>query len=196
MTALEFEQFAYNWVLSNFSNKCQLKGGYNSTESDIYLPESKTYIEVKYLNPSARCGQFTENNIKTELLNASEDIIKKYVEQYYYNKAVQYVFYGNENNFYFDTLHDWIIKCHFSLAKPYRKRSGTSKLPKKDRIFFEENLLIFKDGRTYMKDDNYQNSYIERNGNTYYINSNLEIRKCSHTKNLTYHIEVNNDQFN
>ena len=193
MTALEFEQFAYKWVLLNFSDKCQLKGGYNSTESDIYVPESKTYIDVKYINPSARCGQFTENNINNELLNGSEAVIKEYVEAYYHNKKVQYVFYGNENNFYFDTLHNWINKCHFSLAKPYKKRSGTSKLPQKDRKLFEDNLLFIKEGRTYIKDNTLKNSYIEKGGNTYLINNNSEIRKCSQTKNLTYHIEVKND---
>lgn len=64
---IDTEIEAYNWFKEKYDNKAQLCGGSNSTLSDIYSPKLDTYVEIKQLMPSARCGQFTANTANSDI---------------------------------------------------------------------------------------------------------------------------------
>ena len=149
---------------------------------------------------SARCGQFTEGTIDKNpyaihLINEKNlnDNLINFVRYHYGQKDVGYFIVGTEGNYTLMSLAAFLENAEFTLAKPYHKKSGTSPCPKKyfDTLAAMDDFAII-DGRMFCNNTNRFGEYFYHEGVKFFISvkSNGEVRKCSTTNNLTYHIEV------
>lgn len=78
------------------------------------------------------------------------------------------------------------------MQKPYCKRSGTRRVPKKDRgliLNFSKDFFL-KEEDIITENMNLFCIYFDIEDNQYYINKDGIVRKRSNTSNLTYHMEV------
>ena len=204
MTHEQNEQMAHKWFCNNYDAEAKLEGGYDSTISDIYSPKFDCYVEVKMINvsTSARCGQFTEGTINSNpfaiLLYNGIDIdtnLRNFVQYHYSTKGVKYFIVGiGEEEYRLLTLEEFLSLSNFSLPKPYRKKSGTSHCPKKyqEKILQIDDDFQIRDGYVYCMNPSKWKTYIFLDDAKFYISDKAdgEVRKCSTTNNLTYHIEV------
>ena len=203
MNYIENEQCAFEWFRRHFDPTAELRGGYDSTEADIYSPKMLGYVEIKMIDSkhSARCGQFTvntrfDNPAATAILNGniSQEKLQEFV-RYHYNtkKVVGFIVGLNEQTYCYLTFEDFLRECIFSVQS-YCKRSGTRSCPIKD----QENILkicndfVRQDNKIYCLNKDKWGEYFFYNGEEFFISlkNQGEIRKCSNTKNMTYHIEV------
>ena len=203
MNYLDNEKCAYEWFKHNHDSSAVLAGGYNANESDIYSPKYEGYIEIKMLmgTKGARCGQFTMSTIENNpyailILNgdASQETLANFVKHHYEEKQVKYFIVGDvEEGYRLLTMEDFIKISIFSIQS-YAKRSGTSSCPKKYQdILLKENTSFYLDGKKiFCRDDSKWGEYLFSQRQEFFISEkcNGEVRKCSNTKNLTYHIEV------
>lgn len=139
MTHQEYEKLALDWFVKNFDAEAEAKGGNDSTVSDIYSPKFHGYVEVKMIDAknSARCGQFVEDtpsaNPYAALLQNGQDTAENvigFVKFHYSQKGVKYFIVGTED-FALLTFDQFFAMADFSLAKPYKKKSGSSPCPQK-----------------------------------------------------------------
>ena len=202
MEYLDNEIKAHLWFTETYDSDATLNGGYDATKSDIYSPKFGSWIEVKMIDKhsSARCGQFTDGTISKNpfsilLLNGQniEENLINFVRYHYQEKQVEYFIVGSEDDFMLLSIEEFLSTAKFSLAKPYHKKSGTSSCPKKYWSDLIRNYnFIEQDGRIYCKDDSRFGEYFFHEGIKFFISKTNqgEVRKCSSTNNLTYHIEV------
>lgn len=197
---IDTEVEAYNWFKEKYDDKAQLCGGSDSTLSDIYSPKLNTYIEIKQLMPSARCGQFTANTADSDVCksvlngNLSSENAKSFVKIHYLSKNVGYFLIKNKNGFFLEELNTF-IKNHTFSWQSYGKKSGTTTCPKK---YIEQISIIFKtelrNNKLYIKDESLVGQYFWLDNIQFFISKSKasygEIRKCSKTKNLTWLVEV------
>ena len=193
------EHLAYNWFKENYDDKAILYGDCNSTKSDIYSYRYNSYIEIKQLLPSARCGQFTQDTGNSVLCQSiingdiSEKSAKDFVKECYKTKNVTHVIVvSNDINLY--TIDEFLSSFCFNW-QIYDKGSGTNKTPKKDWENIKKYIEYTVIGdRIYALKENLAGQYFEIENKKYFIsknkNSYLEIRKCSKTKNKTWLVEV------
>lgn len=203
MNYIENEQKAFEWFKQNFDPAAELHGGYDSTEADIYSPKMFGYIEVKMIDNkhSARCGQFTintrfDNPAATAILNGntSQDKLQEFVSYHYRTKKVVGFIIGIDEQSYCYLTFDDFLKTAFFSVQSYCKRSGTRPCPIKDQDallgLYED--FIRQDKRLYCPKKERWGEYFFYNNEEFFISlkNQGEIRKCSNTKNMTYHIEV------
>lgn len=198
------EKLAYEWFCKNYDAEAILAGGYDSTISDIYSPKLGCYVEVKMINAttSARCGQFTigtiNNNPFSILIYNGIDLennLRNFVRYHYTNKQVGYFIIGiGETEYTLLTIEDFLEVAKFSLPRPYEKKSGTDHCPKKyqKKLLQDHPEFIIRDGCVYCVDSTKWKTYLFSDNIKFYISDKTggEVRKCSTTNNLTYHIEV------
>ena len=202
MDYLQNETAAFEWFKANHDADAQLIGGFDSTQSDIYSHKYQCYVEVKMISStaSARCGQFTEGTIDKNpyaihLINEKNlnDNLINFVRYHYGQKDVGYFIVGTEGNYTLMSLAAFLENAEFTLAKPYHKKSGTSPCPKKyfDDLAAMDDFEVVE-GRMFCRDGKRFGEYFYHNGVKFFISvkSGGEVRKCSTTNNLTYHIEV------
>jgi hypothetical protein len=198
------EKMAYEWFCKNYDAEAILAGGYDSTISDIYSPKFGCYVEVKMMNSttSTRCGQFTESTINNNpfsilLYNGIdlENNLRNFVEYHYTAKQVGYFIVGiGETEYTLLSMEEFLKVGKFSFPKPYKKRSGTNHCPKKyqEKLLQDHPEFTIKDGYVYCVDPTKWKTYLFSEGIEFFISDKTggEVRKCSTTNNLTYHIEV------
>ena len=202
MNYLENEAAAFEWFKKNYDAEAELIGGFDSTKSDIYSHKYQCYVEVKMISStsSARCGQFTEGTVSKNpysiyLINEKnlDDNLINFVRYHYGQKDVGYFIVGEDGNYTLMSLAAFLQNAEFTLAKPYCKKSGTSPCPKKyfDALAAMDDFAVI-DGRMFCNNTNRFGEYFYHDGAKFFISvkSNGEVRKCSTTNNLTYHIEV------
>lgn len=193
------EKEGYLWFKENLDKNVKLLGGHNCNTLDLYSPIYGN-IEIKKItkNTGARCGQFTEKTLEDSplgskvLKDSSEDNIKTFVRNWYGNKKCSGFLIYNGENFNYYTFNDFFSTFHFRMQKPYCKRSGTRKVPKKDResvLNFNKDFIL-KEDDIITKNTSLFSTYFNINDNQYYINKEGIVRKRSNTSNLTYHMEV------
>lgn len=199
---LDYEQVekeGYLLFKKNFDKNVELLGGHNCNTLDLYSPIYGN-IEIKKItkNTSARCGQFTEKTLKNSPLGNkileenNEENVKIFVKNWYSSKKCNGFLVYNGESFNYYTFEDFFSVFHFRLQKPYCKRSGTRRVPKKDRelilnfskdFSLEEEDIITKNANLFC-------TYFDIENNQYYVNKEGIVRKRSNTSNLTYHMEV------
>ena len=204
MTHEQNEQKAYMWFCANYDPNATLEGGYDSTVSDIYSPKLEGYVEIKMINKStsARCGQFTAGTMGTNpfavlIYNEVEldKNLRNFVQYHYASKGVKYFIVGiDEEEYQLLSMEDFLDAAVFSFPKPYEKKSGTSHCPKKyqEKLLRDNSDFEIRDGYVYCVNPIRWKTYIFSDGVKFYIGDKTggEVRKCSTTNNLTYHIEV------
>lgn len=193
----ESEKLALNFIRQKDS-EAKLCGGNNSYNSDIFSPKYG-WIEVKDITNGARCGQFTEstilNNPYSKLIisnNYTDEDIVNFTKEHYRKKEVSYFLVVSKGVVEFLSFDDFFHKFSFSLQKPYKKRSGTSKVPKKDYdlLLNYDNSFQFMNDTICCVDCERWKTYFTLNENEYFINKSGVVRKRSKTNNLTWHILV------
>lgn len=194
----EVELQGYLWFKENMDEEVQQLGGHDSTILDLYSPKYGNIEIKKIAGNSARCGQFTEQTLKYSSLgqkiinNNNKENVKNFVIDWYSKKECNGFLIYNGNSFSFYSFEEFFKNFHFSMQKPYKKRSGTRNVPKKDR----DSVLNFNDdfflkGENIMTENkNLFNTYFNIDDRQYYINKEGIVRKRSNTSNLTYHMEV------
>lgn len=197
------ERKAYNWFKENYDSAAEYKGGYDSTVSDIYSPKFQCFIEVKMIDikSTARCGQFVEGSMSTNpyvdlLQNGMETIdnLKGFVRYHYDEKNVRYFIVGIES-FSLLSMEEFLERVIISLAKPYKKRSGTNSCSKKISLKLIELDSEFKlvDNKPYCTNQNRFGEIFVYDNKEFFISSknNGEIRSRGRApEKSTYHIEV------
>lgn len=174
-----------------------LKGGYNSQQSDIYIPSINKYIEVKDLTSGCRLGQFVErkaSDIERKIISGDytqQDLILG-VKQKYQNKQV-IGFCVKEKN---GSIRYFSLDSFLNVYGPqiklqcYPKRSGSRSLPKKDIKLFQKYPSFFWDDsqkKGFISDSSLWDTYSdEKEIAEYYINKTGEIRKRGISKTFTY----------
>lgn len=199
----ESEKQAYLWFKITIDPDAILCGGEDSTVGDIYSPLYQGYIEVKDITTGARCGQFTQstiiNNPYAQAIydgDYNSEICREFVKYHYKNKGISYFIIINDNDLSFYSFEDFFMNYTFEVQKPYEKRSGTSKAPKKDipvLLSMDSSFSVYEDGRIYCNDSTRWGEYFSMTEPfDYFIskNNNGELRKRSTTKNLTWHLLI------
>ena len=197
------ERKAYNWFKENYDSAAEHKGGYDSTVSDIYSPKFQCFIEVKMIDTksTARCSQFVEGstsaNPYVELLQKgmeTVDNLKGFIRYHYGKKDVKYFIVGIEN-FSLLPMEEFLEQTIISLAKPYKKRSGTNPCGKKISLKLIEldSEFVLIDNKPYCTNQKRFGEIFVYDNKEFFISdkNNGEIRTRGKVpKKSTYHIEV------
>lgn len=203
MNYIENEQKAFEWFKQNFDSTAELRGGYDSTESDIYSPKLGGYIEVKKIDSknSARCGQFTHNtrynnpaSIAIMNGNQTQEKLHEFVEYHYKQKQVIAFIVGlTMDTYQLLDYKEFFNACEFSIQS-YGKRSGPTQCPLKyqDGIISTHPHFEKREKRLYSPNEEEWGTYFFYNEQEFFISTTNkgEVRKCSNTKNLTYLVVV------
>ena len=207
----DIEKHGYDFIKEKIDKDAIYYGMSNSNVSDIYSSKLEGFIEVKDLsNGGARCGQFTNatscqyfsaENIKAKYNNSeeiSEDELIHFVIEHYKSKNVVAFLVYEKDVYCLYSYSDFIKNFNFTL-QVYNKASGTRKVPKKDRDkilkLFPESINIVGD-KLMCLDRDMSGQYFEIGDDRFFISKNLEVRKCSKTKNRTYLVEVKQNRKN
>jgi hypothetical protein len=145
----------------------------------------------------ARCGQFVEDVLPPVLLdNPTQETLSMFVRELYSKKDVKGFIVGMED-FTLLTFEEFFERTELSLAKPYAKKSGSSKCPKKywDGIMLEQLNMCVKDGALYCTDESRYGEEFVYDKSCFLIskhpNSLGRINKLSRpATKKTYHLEV------
>lgn len=194
----EVELQGYLWFKENMDEEVQQLGGHDSTILDLYSPKYGNIEVKKIADNAARCGQFTEQTLQYSLLGQkvildnSEHNVKDFVIDWYSKKNCNGFLIYDGNTFTFYSFDDFFKIFHFSMQKPYNKRSGTRRVPNKDResILNFSNDFFLKEENIVTENKSLFKTYFSIEDRQYYINKEGVVRKRSNTSNLTYHMEV------
>ena len=197
------ERNAYIWFKENYDPAAEYKGGHDSTVSDIYSPKFQCFVEVKMIDTksTARCGQFVEKSVSAnpyvDLLQKGMETIenlKGFVRYHYSEKNVRYFIVGIEN-FSLLSIEEFLEQTIISLAKPYKKRSGTHSCSKGISLKLIELDSEFElvDNKPYCINQNRFGEIFVYDNKEFFIsgknNGEIRSRGKAPEKN-TYHIEV------
>lgn len=87
---------------------------------------------------------------------------------------------------------DEFLNTYSFYFQSYKKRSGTSSVPKKyqkEVLDFSQDFIL-KDNKIFCTENTKKKTYFTLNGNNYFIGESGEIRKRSKTNNITYLVGV------
>lgn len=194
---------AYEWFRKKIDPNAIDCGKENSTVGDIYSPLYGAYIEVKDITNGARCGQFTESTIKDNPFAQAiydnvftPEICSQFVQYHYRKKNVAYFIIINGDNFSFLNFKEFFTKYTFEVQNPYKKRSGTRQVPKKDipiLLEMDTEFNLEKDGKIYCFNSKRWGEYVSVIDTFDYFISKTnkgELRKRSTTQNMTWHLLI------
>jgi hypothetical protein len=193
----------FNWFKNNIDPNAKHLGKENSTCGDIFSPLYNTYIEVKDISQRARCGQFNEATIKNNPFaqriydgDFTPDACRKFVQYHYTKKNVTHFIVIDEDNLFFYNFEEFFTKYIFEVQTPYKKRSGTSPVPKKDipaLLQADKEFILGENNRVYCYNSNKWGSYVSINNLFDYFISKTnkgELRKRSSIQNMTWHLII------
>lgn len=177
------EEKGYQELLKIFPDaiKC---GESDSTLSDVFIPSLNSFIEIKDLTNGCRCGQFTTATAAGDFCKRimdetySKEDIKDFIRNHYKKKKVSHFLVYLYGIFELVEIEQFLNDFNFSVQS-YKKRSGTQKIPKKDRskVLNYNPSFFLKEETIFCSELTMYNSYFNIDNDSYYINKKGEIKK-------------------
>lgn len=191
---------AFELFKQNVDSQATYTGGSNSTEADIYSPKLCGYVEVKTLDKEAFGGQFTATTaiypVCQKVLNGevTAETAKEFSKAHYADRKVKQFITIKDDEISFYDFQTFFEKFNFDW-QIRRKKSETREVPKKDVEAIVKQIpggVYEQDGKWFVNDESLAGQYFNINGANFFISSRNcgEVRKCSNTNNMTYHVVI------